>query len=87
MPKDKLEYWNSKELGEFYYNPDEFKICHSDYLKYVGSETDGSKIKIPQGIKSCNSMFDGCENLITAPSIPEGVKNCNHMFFCCKKRI
>ena len=46
MPKEKLEYWKSIELGEFYYNPDEFKICNSDYLKYVGSETDGSKINL-----------------------------------------
>lgn len=81
--KENLEYCKSKKIGEFYYNPDEFRFCDG-VLYYIGKETDGSKIKIPKGIKSCYSMFFRCENLKTAPEIPEGVKNCMYMFADCK---
>lgn len=48
-------------------------------LRYIGWETDGSKIEIPKGIISCNHMFEFC-NLITPPVIPDGVETCDFMF-------
>ena len=81
--KENLEYCKSKKIGEFYYNPDEFRFCDG-VLYYIGKETDGSKIKIPKGIKSCYSMFFGCKNLKTAPQIPNGVEDCTSMFEGCE---
>ena len=48
-------------------------------LKYVGGETDGSKIKIPNGVKTCDFMFDGI-NLNDAPIIPNSVEDTEGMF-------
>ena len=74
-------------LGKFDYNADEFEITTDyrgePYLKYIGSETDGSKIKIPDGIVDCSRMFEGCSNLKSAPEIPKGVENCSYMFRKC----
>lgn len=51
-------------------------------LRYIGSETDGSKIEIPKGIIVCSYMFYAT-NIISAPVIPDGVTNCMCMFCDC----
>ena len=77
------------KLGKFSYDDADFKISklygtHGvDYICYIGNETDGSKIKIPKGIKSCYHMF-AYNSLETPPEIPEGVKDCSLMFVDCK---
>ncbi len=64
------------EFGIFDYDDTEFKVVSGDealdyvcedigkdsILYYIGKETDGSKIKIPEGIKDCSGMFYGCES-------------------------
>ena len=55
-----------------------------DRLTYIGSETDGSKIRIPEGVEDCDSMFEGCTSLETPPVIPKSVKSCFYMFVGCK---
>ena len=72
----------SGELGEFDYDIREFKL--DGFLYYIGTETDGSKIKIPTGIKICRGMFFGYKSLTKAPEIPNSVKDCGHMFDYCK---
>lgn len=52
-------------------------------LRYIGKETDGRKIKIPDGIRDCNMMFAGT-SLYYAPMIPDEVQNCNFMFCECR---
>jgi len=69
------------KLGTFKYNNKKFQIV-SDHLCYIGSETDGSKIKIPEGILDCSYMFMNSK-IKTPPIIPEGVTNCEGMFARC----
>lgn len=52
-------------------------------LHYIGSETDGNKIKIPEGVKSGDFMFDG-SNITSTPRLPESLENTNSMFKDCK---
>lgn len=73
--------YNGK-FGSFSYNPDEFEIL-SDYVRYIGTETDGSKIKIPDGITKTDYMFANNQSLVTPPVIPESVKTCQCMFVGC----
>lgn len=75
-----LIYYNGP-LGAFQYNDTEF-IEKSGTLRYIGKETDGSKIKIPEGIVVCNHMFTDC-NIVTPPVIPETAKFCILMFDSC----
>lgn len=75
----------SGELGEFDYDTREFEL--DGYLHYIGTEPDGSKIKIPDGVKKCNGMFADCKFLIKAPAIPDGVKDCTVMFKGCTSLI
>lgn len=67
------------------YRPDaacdfETRYAGSDfYLKYIGEETDGSKIKIPDGIKSIRYMFVD-SNIVIPPVIPNTVTDMDHAF-------
>jgi len=69
------------KYGSFDYDDKEFEL-RGDFLVYMGSAIDGSKIKIPEGITNCSWMFAG-DNIITPPIIPEGVTNCEGMFSNC----
>ena len=82
----------SGPLGTFDYDDTEFAfadessgliICR-EVLHYIGHETDGSKIRIPEGIKLIKYMFYKCECLVTPVKIPEGVENCEGAFKGCK---
>lgn len=70
------------DLGCFMYDPNEF-IPLSDGVRYIGNETDGSKIKIPDGVVDMYYTFAYNESLVTPPVIPEGVENCTGMFKNC----
>lgn len=82
-------------LGVFDYDDTEFKLerfieWNEDYeqedvfcLRYIGKETDGSKIKIPEGIKFCTRMFMNSP-IETPPVIPDGVIDCDGMFDGCE---
>ena len=69
-------------IGKFEYDPKECRLAGTEMLAnlfYVGKETDGSKIKIPEGIIDCSRMFE-FSSITTPPVIPEGVKICDRMF-------
>lgn len=69
-------------IGKFEYDPKEFKLAggkHYAMLLYVGKETDGSKIKIPEGIKDCSRMFEYTD-ITVPPVIPDGVEVVDRMF-------
>lgn len=70
------------DLGEFDYDSKEFAIVNDD-LVYIGKETDGAKIHIPEGILYCDFMFANT-NVETPPVIPEGVIICRGMFMGCE---
>lgn len=82
-------------LGDFNYNPNEFKLMKTnvkqsngeitpvEILHYIGDETDGSKIKIPDGIETTFMMFSNTD-IKSVPQIPSSVKNADAMFNNCK---
>ena len=51
-------------------------------LRYVGTETDGNKIHIPEGITSIDLMFANT-NIKSAPKIPMGVESIFGAFASC----
>ena len=77
------------ELGSFDYDSSEFNIVSvakgkvKEFLKYIGMETDGSKIKIPDGLKSLVNTFKDCLGLESAPEIPDSVEDMSHSFEGC----
>ena len=69
-------------IGKFEYDPKQFKLAGTKMfanLFYIGHETDGSRIQIPEGITDCSRMFEYTQ-IETPPVIPEGVKICDRMF-------
>ena len=74
-------------LGEFDYDDEMFALMKdeygNDYLGYIGTETDGRKIKIPEGIKKCIYMFSFCNFSEYPPEIPDSVEDCSYMFWGC----
>lgn len=83
------------EEGSFSYDDEEFDFMDFNFgnkelsmhcehkLYYIGTETDGSKIRIPEGIIDCSCMF-ATKELQTPPRIPNSVKVCDFMFALCK---
>lgn len=78
-------------LGTFDYDEAEFnvgKTVDEDgkvfyALYYVGNETDGSKIHIPNGVKDISFMFMNNPNIKSGPDIPASVEKCSHTFDGC----
>lgn len=79
-------------IGVFDYDDTEFELNIVPFdgiipgrtiLHYIGKETDGSKIKIPEGITSIARMFVG-SNLKTPPLIPNSVTNMYGAFARCE---
>lgn len=69
-------------IGKFEYDPKQFQILGDKQhaiLRYVGKETRGENIQIPEGITDCTRMFEGSD-IETPPVIPESVKVCDRMF-------
>lgn len=67
-------------LGEFQYDDNDFVFFPNEgsiipYLKYVGIETEGDKIEIPHGIKSCDHMFESNRDITSMPEIPDTVES------------
>lgn len=68
-------------IGSFSYDTSQFAM-QKGHLIYHGKETDGSKIKIPQGVKDISNTFAGSK-LVTPPVIPETVVSMNGAFMGC----
>lgn len=103
--KGDMIHVESKWLGTFDYNPDEFCYGYKELtekdgsksqlpvLEYVGGEdgekgpdwleTRWSNIKIPDGIKSCDYMFEGNKDLRCLPRIPDSVTSAHYMYANC----
>ena len=88
--KNMIEY--EGVLGKFRYNSKLFTLMKSDklnyeFLHYDGKETDGSKIKIPEGCTNCNRMFYDRKDLKSATVIGDEITNCDKMFYGCKRSV
>lgn len=70
-------------FDDYYYDDSQFEFNEWGELHYIGTETDGSKIKIPDGIRSCIGMFENT-NIKFSPVIPDSVFLCQNMFANCK---
>ncbi len=78
---------SSDVLGTFKYDPTQFEVVLGQrriYLHYIGSEIDGSCIKIPIGLKSAYRLFCGC-GIVYPPQIPYGVTDCSSAFRDCRE--
>ena len=84
-------------LGSFDYDPTQFQlqdvpVSASDFgsggtfkvLKYIGTETNGAKIHIPEGLKDGSMMFMET-NLESSPKLPSSLQSGFSMFSGCKK--
>lgn len=82
-------------LGQFDYDPDQFELTtirtngmngipggEYESLRYIGTETDGNKIKIPDGIVDAHMMFSGT-GITSMPVIPDSVLSADCMFSGC----
>jgi hypothetical protein len=70
--------------GSFDYDDTQFKIDENGMLKYIGLETDGSKINIPYGVVNLSGTFAGT-NITSLPKIPDTVMDINGAFAGCKQ--
>lgn len=77
------------ELGKFVYDDSEYSIRHDDfgeYIHYDGKETDGKKIKIPEGITNLRAAFEWT-HIKSMPDIPDGVTNLDYAFQACDELV
>lgn len=84
-------------LGTFDYDTNEWAICKKTVtdastgqeseipvLRYIGTETAGNKIEIPDGVRVLDYAFEGNTALTTVPVIPESVESAHASFMDCK---
>ena len=76
-------------LGEFTYNTEDFEIINKytpfgviPTLHYRGTETDGTKIKIPNGLRDGSYLFENT-SIQTPPLLPPSLTLANYMFLDC----
>lgn len=83
-------------LGSFDFDPNQFAVTFVDVpsaeeggepnrmhvLRYIGQETNGKNIKIPEGLTDASFMFMHT-NIESVPSIPMGVESTYAMFAEC----
>ncbi len=59
-------------------------VMREPYLHYIGSETDGRRINIPDGLLSAENMFEGNNNLTYGARIPSSVRSVDAMYAGCE---
>lgn len=90
LPDGRCHYFGSH--GDFVFDPNEFQIMAMDseesqfgcggrshIIRYVGSETDGSKIQIPKGITDGTCMFMNT-GITSMPKLPSSLQFADAMF-------
>lgn len=89
-------YHYEGELGSFDYDPAVFQVQTASVtmedgtpssvhvLRYIGKETDGSKISIPEGLTSGHLMFANTD-ITSVPKLPKSLQNADSMFQNCRR--
>lgn len=73
----------SGPLGTFSYDDEKFQLSSDEeFLHYIGKETDGSKIRVPEGLVDATNLFKGT-NIVSAPRLPESVTKADYTFMEC----
>lgn len=95
VPTQLLHY--EGELGSFDYDPSQWAVGYKTVydsiggesvtaeipvLRYIGSETDGDRIAIPEGVLSLDYTFEGTD-VTSVPEIPDGVESMHATFRNC----
>lgn len=73
-------------LGDFRYDDEVFRLCldnDHEYLHYIGKETAGEKIKVPEGITDGSSMFENTD-IVSQPELPDSLRSMRYMFAGCQ---
>ena len=81
--KSKLVHYKGR-YGEFDYDPNEFGFDEYDDFKYIGKETEGCNIKIPEGLVDGSFLFKDNKNLRSTPDLPKSCRVCVSMFENCE---
>ena len=93
---DSLYSFKSSSLGNFNYDPKEWKIVGTSVdgvetlgIRYIGSETDGSKIDIPYGLKNLDGAFMGTNLVSPVPGdmIPDSVTSMRYTYADCPDMV
>lgn len=74
------------ELGKFIYDDGKFEVAQKNgetILQYIGTETDGYKIHIPEGLKTMNWMFANNDKLESAADMPNSIESADYAYFHC----
>lgn len=73
-------------LGKFQYDETKFEISYTEekteFLKYIGEEIDGRKIKIPDGVTSLDYTFEGTA-ITSSPDMPDSVVSADYVCYNC----
>lgn len=67
----------------FEYDDEQFESNDYGLLRYIGTETDGSKIHVPDGIVDGTAMFQSTA-LQSAPVLPDSIKIMSNMYRGCR---
>lgn len=66
----------------FEYDDEQFESRNNGQLRYIGKETDGSQIQVPNGIVDGTAMFEDTD-IQSAPDLPDSIKIMNNMYRGC----
>ena len=69
-------------IGHFQYDDTMYQIDKDGHLKYIGSETDGHKIDVPDGLIDGTGLFAET-GLTSGANLPDSLKVMNGMYFGC----
>ena len=78
----KQTYQNQVDAVAFAYDDTEFQNMGNGRLKYIGTETDGTKIKVPDGLEDGSEMFEQT-GLTSSAQLPESLRIMNNMYRGC----
>lgn len=66
----------------FEYDDEQFESRNNGQLRYIGKETDGSRIRVPNGIVDGTAMFEDT-GIQSAPTLPDSIKIMSNMYRGC----
>lgn len=76
-------------LGSFQYDNKQFSVMideQGEYMHYIGTETDGSKIDVPKGLIEGRMLFEDTD-IVSQPELPKGLRSMDYMFNGCSKML